>query len=128
MHGSESSPRILAVDDDPVILRLLSNFLVPAGYEVLEYTRPANARKRLEAGGIALLITDLNMPGGTGLDLARELRRGGADLPIIILSGSINDDTRKAADDLGGVLCITKPLDQQQFLRVVQKLAGPKDV
>ncbi len=115
------------MDDDPVILRLLSHILVPAGYEVLECPGAPEARKALEDGGISLLITDLNMPGGTGLDLVRALRRGSADLPVIILSGSIDEETVRAADDLGRVLCMGKPLDQALLLRAVRELAGPRN-
>lgn len=122
MAGSGHKPRILAVDDDPIILRLLSRFLSQEGYEIVECTGAGDGRKHLDSGGFSLLITDLHMPDGTGLDLAEHLRKRDANLPVLILSGSIGEDTVRAAAQLGRVTCMSKPLDQDQLLRTVRDL------
>jgi|SRR5579862_3945557 len=127
MPSSGSRTRILAVDDDPVILRLLSGLLVGAGYEVVGCTSAREASAALEAGGFSLLITDLHMPDGNGLDLTRNLRKHDERLPVILFSGSIAEETVRSAQDLGRVTCMSKPLDQEPFLRLVREALAAAD-
>ena len=117
----------MAVDDDPLVLRLLTRILTQAGYEILEAGSVRDALKLLDAGRFSVLISDLNMPGGSGLDLARELRRKNADLPMILLSGSLEQETRREAERLGRIECMNKPLDQTLLLRVVRDLTAGED-
>lgn len=122
MAGLESRPRLLAVDDDHTILRLIHGILSQAGYDLDRAESAEAAQKLLDKGSYALLITDLNMPGATGLDLVRELRARKVGLPVILLSGAIDDETRKCAEVLGQVECMNKPLDHPALLDAVKRL------
>jgi DNA-binding response OmpR family regulator len=124
MTAAGSRPRVLTVDDDPVLLRLLSRILSQAGYDVVESLTAGDARKHLRSGSFSLLVTDLNMPDESGLELARSLRGSDARLPIIILSGSLEESVRREAVALGRVECLDKPLDQGELLLKVKDLIG----
>ena len=124
MTAAGSRPRVLTVDDDPVLLRLLSRILSQAGYDVVESPTPGDARKQLRSSSFSLLVTDLNMPDESGLELARSLRGSDARLPIIILSGSMEESVRREAVALGRIECLEKPLDQGELLRKVKDLIG----
>ncbi|MBF0184544.1 MAG: diguanylate cyclase [Magnetococcales bacterium] len=85
----EIAPHILIVDDDGFTRMLLRSALEEGGYQVTEAAEGQQALQTLHGdGGIALMITDLNMPGMSGTQLVQHLRRDGLRLPIIVLSGN----------------------------------------
>ncbi|HYD53801.1 MAG TPA: ATP-binding protein [Gemmatimonadaceae bacterium] len=81
--------RVLVVDDDPVIARLVARILESAGFDAESTTTPRDVPRRLTAADTPfdLVITDLTMPGMTGIDLASRLHDDHPSLPIILLSG-----------------------------------------
>lgn len=124
MTDTGSGPRILVVDDDAMILRLLRQIFSRAGFEVEEAGNITDALKLLKTARCALLITDLNMPDGNGVDLIREWRRSGSELPALLLSGSLEEEVREEASRLGRVTCMSKPVDQALLLGTVRELLG----
>jgi len=85
-HSSPDRPRILAVSDDPVSLRVLGNLLPPVSYELVTATNGEEALSRLETERWDLLIADAMMPGMSGYELARLARRRFqiSELPILL--------------------------------------------
>ena len=80
--------RILVVDDDPVTGRFLSNLLGDAGgFDVVCTTDPASALQRASAERWDLVLTDVEMPGMTGLELLQALRQAAPDLPVVVITG-----------------------------------------
>ena len=80
--------RLLVVEDQPELRDLAHAVLTRRGFHVLAAQDPATARRLArDAGRLDLLITDVVMPGGTGIDLARQLRRNQPDLPVLFMSG-----------------------------------------
>ena len=81
--------RVLVVDDDSAVLRLTAAALGRAGFRVTALETPSEAVSRFTADPAAfdLLVTDLSMPGQSGVELALALRQLRADLPIIIVTG-----------------------------------------
>src|SRR6185295_2286869 len=88
-NPSASQATILAVDDDPSILRLLDQTLSAAGYRVLVASGGRSAIQVYETapGPIHLLLTDVMMPDLTGPVLAERLRSSQPDLPVLFISG-----------------------------------------
>ena len=85
---SKGKPRILVVDDDPFVREILEFVLQAGDYAVETAEDGAQAfRKCLSNSGIDLVVSDMNMPVMSGLDLTRELRRHSMDVPIILLTG-----------------------------------------
>lgn len=126
MAGSGSRPKALAVDDDPTVVKLLVHLLTNAGFEALGANDAAEAWTALQAGDVSIMITDLQMPGGSGLDLVKRLRVSGNDVPAILLSGTIDDETRAEASRMAKVACMTKPPDFSHLLQEIKRLRGAK--
>ena len=90
MHASDHDMpgRILVVDDDPVTGRFLSSLLGDGGgFDVVCTTDPANALQRASTERWDLVLTDVEMPGMTGLELLQALRRAAPDLPVVVITG-----------------------------------------
>jgi CheY-like chemotaxis protein len=83
----ELNVRVLVVDDDTPARQLVRKYLVSRGAVVFEAENPYFALGRLTDADIDLVITDLNMPGRSGLWLVEEIRTRQPNMPIIVCSG-----------------------------------------
>lgn len=111
--------RILVVDDERQITRMLRASLQSSGYEVLVAGNGAEAYTRFEAERPDLIITDLAMPEMTGLDLTRAVRRL-SQTPIIVLSVRDTDVMKVTALDEGADDYLTKPFSMPELLARVR--------
>ena len=125
MAGGEGR-HIIYVDDDESIIFLMTRLLQRKGYRVSGYTNPraAVAAMRADSRQFDLAITDYNMPGMSGLDVARALRDIRADLPIALASGYITETLRAEAPAAGVRELIYKPNTVDELCEVVARLAG----
>ena len=82
------NPRVLVVDDDPSVRLLLRRFFAELGFQATEAENPYNALGRMADGAFDLAITDINMPGRSGVWLLEELRAASPDLPVIVMTAS----------------------------------------
>ena len=107
--------RILVVDDEPPIRRLLRNGLGRQGFDVLD---AATGRAALEAlvNNPDLMILDLGLPDIEGFDVLRIMREGGDTKPVIILSCREDEETIVKALDLGAHDYVTKPFGMKELL------------
>ena len=114
-----SGQHVLYIDDDETMVLMVERLLQRSGYRVTTFNDAERAVAALEArpGEFALVVTDFNMPGLTGLDVARALAASHPDLPVIISSGYITDDLRSQAERLG-----VRRLLEKQF--TIDLLAG----
>lgn len=114
-------PRILVVDDDPGLLRLLSIRLRSENYEVLPVSQAADALAQLDQFRPDLVITDLRMDRMDGIALLEELqvRRPGLKVILVTAHGTIPDAVRATQSGAFGFL--TKPIEKQQLLDQVHK-------
>lgn len=101
-------PRILIVDDEPQILRLLTVALNAAGYESLTAESGAAALKLAATGAPDLIVLDLGLPDRDGKDVLREVRLF-SDAPVIILSARDREAEKIEALDLGADDYVEKP-------------------
>src|SRR5580692_6877319 len=111
--------RILVVDDEPQITRVLRTSLQSNGHEVTVAQDGADALEQFLKVQPDLVITDLAMPGMDGIELTREIRER-SKVPIIVLSVRGNDDSKVAALDEGADDYITKPFSIQELLARVR--------
>jgi two-component system, OmpR family, KDP operon response regulator KdpE len=119
--------RILVVDDERQILRVLRTSLQSHGYEILTAGDGLEALKLFEQSQPDLVITDLSMPNLDGLELTKAIRRL-ADTPIIVLSVRDQDAAKVAALDGGADDYVTKPFSTPELLaRVRAQLRRRKD-
>ena len=124
LHAQGKS--ILYLDDDEAIVFLMTRLLQREGYRVSVYTDPrdALAAVRAQPDAFDLVVTDYNMPGMSGLEVARALREIRADLPVALASGHITDELRAQAPGAGVKELIYKPNTVDELCAVVARLAN----
>jgi DNA-binding response OmpR family regulator len=114
--ASHPSPlKILVVDDDPGIRRLLKFILEAEGYQVLLAASGREAIEAMHQGQPDSVILDIEMPGGNGLDFLVEMRKLSA-APVLMLSGHTEQDAKVSAFHLGADDFICKPFDEVELL------------
>jgi len=119
---SEEPTRVLVVDDEAPIRNLLGEVLGRAGYEAVPAGDAARALDILSQGRIDLVLLDLHMPGpADGEDLLYLLRDRGDEVPIIIVSGYVDDDATTSHPDCVHAV-IKKPIRVEPFLRTIEQV------
>ncbi len=108
--------RVLVVEDDPAILRGLTDNLRFESYEVLAATDGEAAYRLTHNGNPDLIILDLMLPKLDGYDLCRKLRREGIRTPILILSARAQEEDRVLGLDLGADDYVTKPFSMGELM------------
>ncbi len=111
----DEAPHILVVDDDDRLRNLLRRYLTEQGFRVTTAGDVAQARDRLRSLAFDLLVLDIMMPGESGLDLTRSLRRE-SDVPILLLTAM-----GETADRIDGLECgaddyLTKPFEPRELV------------
>ena len=112
-------PRILVVDDEPQLTRVLRTGLTSRGYDVRAAADGLSGIETFNDWHPDLVITDLAMPNVDGLELCRRLRRI-SQVPIIVLSAKGEEKTKVAALDLGADDFVTKPFGIDELLARVR--------
>jgi two-component system, OmpR family, KDP operon response regulator KdpE len=107
--------RVLVVDDEPPIRKLLRMGLGTQGYEILEAPNGKTALE-LAAGKPDLIILDLGLPDFQGLELLRMLRSQDERVPIVVLSSRGDEAAKVQALDLGADDYVTKPFGMDELL------------
>ncbi|MEA3389734.1 response regulator [Sphingobium naphthae] len=110
-----SGQRILIVDDEVHIRRLLQGTLVRGGYEAIEAKTALEAVAEARRGKPDAILLDLGLPDRDGLEII-QLLRGVAPAPIIVISARDATDQKVAALDLGAHDYVTKPFDSEEVL------------
>lgn len=122
-------PKILIVDDDPESRELLSEVLTTNGYSARAVEDVSAARELLSADDdYRIVIADLRMPDGTGLELLRELRGEKTKYEVILMSSFLSGTERKLALDLGVNGLIDKPFRISELLDLVAGLAKESSI
>ncbi len=119
---------ILYVDDDEAIVLLMTRLLERQGYRVSGYADPRDALAAVQAQPDAfdLAVTDFNMPGMSGLEVARALREIRGDLPVALASGYITEELRAEAPAAGVSELIYKPNSVEELCEIIARLANAK--
>ncbi|OIN98322.1 MAG: hypothetical protein AUJ49_13515 [Desulfovibrionaceae bacterium CG1_02_65_16] len=120
--------RILLVDDEPDLLELGRQTLAPLGYRVATERSPEAALSRLlnDPDAFDLVITDMNMPRLTGLQLAEGLRPIRPDLPIVLISGFSRVVPPDRLELLGAVRVLPKPFSTGELALAVRQALAPQ--
>jgi DNA-binding response OmpR family regulator len=121
---AEELPVVLVVDDDPRALELMRLVLEYARYRVLTAPDPGDAISLLETEAPAAALFDYRMPGMNGLELTAWVRAQPHlhGLPIVLLTGMDDEDTRRQGRAAGADDVVTKPFDRQELLHKLAAL------
>ncbi|MBP8297274.1 MAG: response regulator, partial [Burkholderiales bacterium] len=121
---------ILYLDDDEAQVFLIKRMLERWGYRVSAYLEQREALDALLGGDqhFDLMVTDFNMPGISGLDVARAIRDARPGLPVVMVSGYITDELRAQALAAGVRELIAKPHEVEELRDVVQRLVGSREM
>ncbi|MFZ2225384.1 MAG: sigma-54 dependent transcriptional regulator [Candidatus Deferrimicrobium sp.] len=113
--------RVLVVDDEPMIVSLLSSVLRSKGWVVTEARSGTDAIDQLDRGRFDVILTDLVMPGDSGIDLLRASKEIHPDVEVILMSGYATADTAIEAMRNGAFHYIMKPLKPDEVVNLVEK-------
>ena len=113
--------KILIVDDELLILRIISDILSKEGYEVKTANNYFNASQLLDGEKFDVVITDIRMPEKSGIDLLTHVREINSDIPVILMTGFATLETAVEAVKQGAFDYLTKPLDFNKLKRIVSQ-------
>ena len=106
---------VLLIDDDPELLRLLSEYLGGRGLSVETAAQGPAGLERLGRGGIDLVVLDVMMPGMDGFEVLREIRRQG-QVPVVMLTARGDDTDRIVGLEMGADDYLPKPFNPRELL------------
>ena len=108
--------KILVVDDEPPIRRLLRTGLGTQGYSIAEVENAGQAQAHLKSDKADLVVLDLGLPDRNGLELLKELRQAGIDVPVVVLSSRTDEAGIVQALELGADDYVTKPFSMNELI------------
>jgi CheY-like chemotaxis protein len=120
--------KILVIDDDPGILRMIEFMLDGSGYQCVSFGDAREGLASLDHMAVNLIITDIIMPEMEGIELILNARASFPNLPIIAISGggrSNRMDVLHLAQQLGAEAVLPKPFTRADLLAAITKTIGP---
>jgi CheY-like chemotaxis protein len=123
-----SGQRVLYVDDDEVMVVMVERLLARAGFQVVAESSAAAAVRRLQADPQAFdaVVTDFNMPGMSGLEVARIVAGLRPGLPVVISTGYLSDELRSQALALGVRGLLKKENTLEELAGLLRDLLAPR--
>ena len=118
--------RFLIVDDSNAMRMIMKRTLRQAGFDVADAgtaANPAEALEILKTETFDLILSDWNMPGGTGIEFLRDLRAAGNDTKLGFVTSESSDAVRKEAFDAGAEFIVVKPFDADKIGSAVSRVA-----
>lgn len=114
--------KLLVVDDDPSVNRMLARYLSLAGFDVATECDPRLAMDRLKLENFRVVILDIDMPGKSGTELLEDIKRYDGSIPVIMISGKASLSNLTRAYQAGAEFIALKPLtDLTEFREVINR-------
>ncbi|MCM8778855.1 MAG: response regulator [Candidatus Omnitrophica bacterium] len=122
MEREYSSPaKILVVDDDPLVLETMKDLLETEGFQPLLSSRADEGLEIIKREVPELVITDIKMPGTSGLEFIRLIRKISAELPVIIITGFASLESAIEAIHTGAYDYIIKPFEVEKIIAIIHR-------
>ncbi|HSN17850.1 MAG TPA: nitrogen regulation protein NR(I) [Gammaproteobacteria bacterium] len=115
------TPEIWVVDDDPALRWVMDKALVDAGNEVRLFASAEEAKQALTTSAPAVLVSDVRLPGESGFDLLKHLRKEHPRLPVIVVTAHADLESAVAAYQGGAFEYLPKPFDVDELTALVQR-------
>lgn len=119
---SDKKKTILVIDDDQSILSIFEYILNEAGYETVTAVDGYDAIEKVKTTKFDLVFTDVKMPGLSGIDTYKEIRKLDPKLLVVMMTGYSVDELLKEAFELGAYGVIYKPFDMEEVLSIIEKI------
>jgi CheY-like chemotaxis protein len=118
--------KVLIADDDKVLMGVLTAGLKKRGIDSVSAFDTMQAVMSAMRNEPDVVLVDINMPGGTGVEAIRRIKGSSktSAIPIVAMTGTATPEARKSALDLGAVDCIEKPIDVDALADLIKSLAG----
>ena len=120
-NSSPKTGRILLIDDDPLVLTTLSKMLDIAGHKVILTNSTSTALNELERSSIDVIIADLRLPDGDGIEVLRTVQARWPDIPVIVITGYGSIESAVKAMKIGAFDFLSKPFRGEQIRHVVAR-------
>jgi CheY-like chemotaxis protein len=132
--GETAGARVLFVDDESALLEVGRQVLERGGFKVAAFASPQEAAEVFRANpeGFDLLITDFNMPGMSGFQVAEQVLKLRPNLPVLVASGFLQPEQIAAVEAMGTVRVLLKPYSAEALCQSAWELlpgkagAGPR--
>ena len=115
--------KVLLIEDEPSLAAALQRVLEVEGYEVVTTTDAQHGLDAAREGDFQVIVTDLKMPGISGLEIVKSLHETRPQLPVILMTGFHTTEAAIEAMKLGAYDYILKPPDQEEFVALIGKAA-----
>jgi FixJ family two-component response regulator len=116
----DSIPLIAIVDDDAPLRDAIDNLLRSLGYVSARYASAEAFLESPDAADAAVLLIDVHMPGMSGLELQRTLRKRGDTRPVIVITALLEEEVSTQALKDGALACLRKPFEDDQLVRSIE--------
>lgn len=119
-------PKVLIADDSRFQRQMLASFLLPKKFEVVFAVDALQTFMVALRSTPDLILLDINMPGGTGIEVLKRLRVSNKtqQIPVIVVSGDEKPTTEAVARELGAVDFLHKPVDEQKLRDSIHRVLG----
>jgi nitrogen regulation protein NR(I) len=116
-----SAAKVLLIEDDPAVVVTLSRVLREEGHEIIVESRGDSGLARARDDSLDLVLTDMKLPGMSGLELVKELHRSKPRLPIILMTAHGTTETAIEATKSGAYDYLLKPFEMPELIELVSK-------
>jgi len=120
--------RVLVVDDEQLVARVLTRVLESAGYEVHTCFDGASALDCIRDASFDVVLSDVSMPGLDGVDLLRAVRGTDLDLPVVLITGTPSMDSALGAVEYGALRYLQKPVETAVLCDTIERAVGLRRV
>jgi len=123
----QSKKRILIIEDDDEMRSLLKDFIEEEGYEADSVEKGTYAFRKLITDSFDLIITDIRMPGYSGLEILPELKRLQPRIPIIVITAFGSEEVYRKALLRGANAYLEKPIHFHKLKELIQEIISTKE-
>lgn len=114
-----SHANVIVVDDDSMVRLALTRLLRGAGFEVIAFERPADVLVAELPAGEVCMVLDIFMPEMSGIELRKELRNRGVELPTILITGERDERVPRWGEQIGAVAVLYKPIEEKELFDAI---------
>jgi DNA-binding NtrC family response regulator len=123
----DNKKRILVVEDDAEMRSLLKDFFEEEGFETDSVSNGSEAFRKLAKGSFDLVITDVRMPGLTGLDILPGIKKLQPEAPIIVITAFGSEEACRKAFERGATAYLEKPLHFCKLRTMIHEIIFSKE-